>query len=865
MAVYSGSEQADRIDGSADADTLTGNGGNDTLRGLSGADFINGGSGDDQLASDSTIVAGPNGQYVSDTGPQQDTLIGGAGNDWIFAGYGDVVDGGDGVDRLALDWRGATSGGRLEVGDLFRGQSITVGGGTIQGINGITELRGSEFADFFSASPNGVNPPALEPDTILNARTEIWSYGGNDTILGGFGVAFIDGGEGDDVLTGGDTILGGNGNDQIFGATIYVDGGAGNDTIDVRGPSTYVHGAGGNDNITSDGAATVIYGDDGDDALGARSSGTLVSDTLNGGAGNDSFSADGGGDVLIGGVGDDRYFITTLDQTIVEAAGEGYDTVIAVGGYVLAPDAEIELFSTLRTDLARDVTMTGSLSSQLIIADAGNNVLRGGGATSGAGDSFHGLEGNDTYIVDGPSATIEELVGRGNDTVILTASAGISFVLTADAEVEAITTQSNAATLGVAITGNAFAQAITGDYGNNVIDGGGTSLSGGGADTLIGLRGDDSYVVRSSQTQIGEAAGEGNDTVLVTAAALNYQLTSGAAVETLSAEVGTAAINIAGNGYAQVLNGNDGNNILSTGGGGAADTLNGGLGDDIYRVFSTGDVINDTGGSDTVYASGTSYFLYSTASIEYLSTAQQAGTESFYLVGNGVSQVIAGNYGDNILNGRGGDDAGLPDTLIGLYGNDAYAVFTQGDVVREQAGQGVDTVYAHANYQLRDGTEVEGLAAVDASSTTDAYTLRGNEFAQTIVGNQAGNVLDGRGGSDTLIGLGGADTFAFTTAVGTVNVDTIQDFAAGDKIGLASDVFGSVTSGGIQAGEFVIGTAAADADDRLIYDQATGKLWYDADGSGAGAAVQFAQLTPGTVLNAGDFVEVAPVANLAAA
>jgi hypothetical protein len=120
-------------------------------------------------------------------------------------------------------------------------------------------------------------------------------------------------------------------------------------------------------------------------------------------------------------------------------------------------------------------------------------------------------------------------------------------------------------------------------------------------------------------------------------------------------------------------------------------------------------------------------------------------------------------------------------------------------------------------------------------------------------------VLDGRGGSDTLIGLGGADTFAFTAALGTGNVDTVQDFGAEDRIGLASDVFSAVTAGGIEAGEVVLGTVAQDADDRLLYDQATGRLFYDADGNGAGAAVLFAQLSPGTALTAASFVTVAPV------
>jgi Ca2+-binding RTX toxin-like protein len=50
--------------------------------------------------------------------------------------------------------------------------------------------------------------------------------------------------------------------------------------------------------------------------------------------------------------------------------------------------------------------------------------------------------------------------------------------------------------------------------------------------------------------------------------------------------------------------------------------------------------------------------------------------------------------------------------------------------------------------------------------------------------------------------------------------------------------------------------AAQDADDRIIYDTGTGKLFYDFDGSGAGAAVQFAQLAAGLALTNADFYVV---------
>lgn len=87
------------------------------------------------------------------------------------------------------------------------------------------------------------------------------------------------------------------------------------------------------------------------------------------------------------------------------------------------------------------------------------------------------------------------------------------------------------------------------------------------------------------------------------------------------------------------------------------------------------------------------------------------------------------------------------------------------------------------------------------------------------------------------------------------NVDTIGDFnVAADTIELSGFIFNAIASGTLAANAFVIGAAAADADDRIIYDPTTGALYYDADGDGAGAAVQFATLGTGLALTNADFV-----------
>ena len=55
----------------------------------------------------------------------------------------------------------------------------------------------------------------------------------------------------------------------------------------------------------------------------------------------------------------------------------------------------------------------------------------------------------------------------------------------------------------------------------------------------------------------------------------------------------------------------------------------------------------------------------------------------------------------------------------------------------------------------------------------------------------------------------------------------------------------------------VVGTAAADANDRIIYDDATGNLYYDSDGTGAGVALLFATLDNAPAsLAASDFLVI---------
>ena len=84
------------------------------------------------------------------------------------------------------------------------------------------------------------------------------------------------------------------------------------------------------------------------------------------------------------------------------------------------------------------------------------------------------------------------------------------------------------------------------------------------------------------------------------------------------------------------------------------------------------------------------------------------------------------------------------------------------------------------------------------------------------------------------------DSYVFREFV-AANADTIANFDGNnwDSVRFDNAAFTALGADGrFTAGDarFFAGTAAHDADDRIVYNQTTGQLYYDADGSGAGGA-----------------------------
>src|SRR5678809_136520 len=179
----------------------------------------------------------------------------------------------------------------------------------------------------------------------------------------------------------------------------------------------------------------------------------------------------------------------------------------------------------------------------------------------------------------------------------------------------------------------------------------------------------------------------------------------------------------------------DRNNILT--GNSVANVLTGGVGDDTY-VVGTGDTVVEAanGGIDTGQ-SAVSYTLG--ANVENLILT---GTDAINGTGNELNNSLTGNSAANVLTGGTGAD-----TMVGGAGDDTYVVDNVGDVVTEQANEGIDTVQSSVNYTL--GANVENLTLTGSAVNGTGNSL--NIVLTDVSG--VSNVLAGGAGDDTYVAV----------------------------------------------------------------------------------------------------------------
>jgi Ca2+-binding RTX toxin-like protein len=565
--------------------------------------------------------------------------------------------------------------------------------------------------------------------------------------------------------------------------------------------------------------------------------------------------------ILRGGAGEDVF------------AGDysGAASAVTINGSAAIGSAPgLQLYEFERFDVTlsnHNDTFVGTANNDVVRGGAGHDSIDGG---IGA-DAMIGGTGNDTFIVDNVGDSVSEQTGEGADTVLASITYSLAETLENLTLTGAAAINGSGNSVANTILGNNAANVLYGRASGDTLDGAGgndtlyggdgiDSLAGGegadlldggndddallgaaandvlygragadvldggaGADSMFGGAGDDQYAVDNVGDIVGENAASGADTVT---ASISYALT--AFVENLTLSGGDA-INGTGNVLANIITGNAAANTLS--GLNGADTLHGGDGGDTLNGGAGNDVLNGEAGAD---------ILDGGADLDTLN----GGADGDTLYGRNSADTLNGDAGNDVIYGGDGDDTangGADGDLVdGGNGNDTLA-----------GGDGDDEVYGRQNNDTLNG----GAGADDVYGGDGDDVVFGGDGDDLVDGSNGVDRLDGGAGADSLNGGAGADTFVFSTLLGGGNVDVITGFnVVDDTIELAISVFGTIAAGPLAANAFVIGAAAADADDRIIYDPATGALWYDADGDGGGAAVQFATLATGLALTSADFV-----------
>ena len=413
---------------------------------------------------------------------------------------------------------------------------------------------------------------------------------------------------------------------------------------------------------------------------------------------------------------------------------------------------------------------------------------------------------------------------------------------------------------------------------------GGDTLDGGtGADSLVGGTGDDTYIVDNVLDRLRELRLGGMDTVLS-----SVSLTLTAELEDLTL-VGDAAINGTGNTLANRITGNAAANVLN--GGRGADTLIGGAGDDLYRVDALDRVVELAGeGADTVSSTG-SFSLDGMEQIEVLQLTGGAVANGVgnagdnRMLGNVAANILTGGLGNDLLQGGAGDDTLRggegADTLIGSIGtdrleggagNDIY-VLSDADSIGEGADSGIDLVQASISFVLAGHVEnlnLTGTAAIDGTGSSRANVLTGNANANKLDGLGGSDILSGGQGNDTLIGGQGADTLTGGPGADTFRFlavsdrgDVITDYSASDDtLEFSAAGFGGGLAAGMNlgaSGKFISNlTGLADAAlGQFVFETDTRKLWWDADGTGAGTRFEIVRMQGLTSLAASEVVVIA--------
>ncbi len=379
--------------------------------------------------------------------------------------------------------------------------------------------------------------------------------------------------------------------------------------------------------------------------------------------------------------------------------------------------------------------------------------------------------------------------------------------------------------------GDAGNDIINGDAGNDVLSGsdGNDTFNGGvGDDTMYGSSGDDKYTgglgvdtlsfyyggavtfsLDGSLTAAGAAAGDtiGTGTSLV----IEYLKGSLTGADTLNGN--SASNRIYGYGGADTVDGKAGNDIID--GSLGDDTLTGGTGNDTLFGREGADTLSGGSNNDTVHGG---------AGADTMDGGSGTDILSYALDTNGAIVSLDGSV---TVSGAAAGDVIAANTFESLYGSNTGSDALTGNSVN-------NTIKGYIGNDT-----LNGLAGNDL--------LYGGEGNDTLNGGDGNDKLLGEAGNDTFVGGAGVDTISYDVGIDIVRFnasseggDKMTTFSiTDDTLNFKNSAFGNLGVGNILASDYATGTTNASTSGftRFIFETDTKMLWYDADGTGATAAV----------------------------
>ena len=758
-------------------------------------DYNNGGLTLTGNAGNNRLV-GTAGADILAGGRGSDTLVGGAGNDtYLLADADSIVESpGGGVDLV----RYAGSGSYLLTAANVENLQLAEESGNLAGTGnaGNNRLDGNAGGNLLDG---GAGNDAL------------YGGGGDDWLVGGAGNDFLDGGRGQDLMQGGagdDTYVVGHWLDAVQEAAS-----AGIDTVvsslrHYQLPDNVENlelapgardGSGNalNNSLMGNDAANVLAGGAGNDTLAGQGG----NDTLVGGAGNDLISGGAGVDVAVFSGDPAAYAITAVVGAVRVAGPDGIDALVEVEYAQFGNGMRIALPAALAPPPPADLpaaTMPGYALDALL---SGGYWAHTSGATTQLEFSF---------MTSAPS------YASGSE------ASGFS----------PMTTQQQAAVRDIldmfeGFLDVQFTEVADSNTGVDLRFGRCPQASAGYA-----------YLPGSAgfPAQPGSNQEEGDVWIATNLDAFNSGLAPGEALYgTLIHEIGHAL------GLQHPF---EGATALALNGHAAEDNAK-------YTVMSytshpSGRVVEVTGSSmswssSLYYRDPETPMLYDVAALQSLyggNAAGSAGNDTYTFPARPVIETLWDAGGVDTLSAAGLAGASLIDLREGRYSS-------IGDYGFKDNGTWTETVPGWYS-----GTR--------PNYGTDNVAIAYGTVIENAVGGSGADILIGNNATNTLTGGAGADRFVFN-AVSTV--DTVTDFVSGsDKLAFDNAVFTQLgADGALAAGALRTGAGAThgvDADDRIVFDTATGDLYYDQDGFGIGAAVKVAHLDGVSALAPGDILVV---------